>query len=480
MSVVGKSISEELVEPDIRVRFADSKLSAIISVRGRVESRISLTQIEAILKEHGVRYGVDLKEVQKLLNQFFASQERIAFISGEVARGIPPKPGIPGKLDFMIQHTDKVKIDRSGKADFRNIEKFHTVLQGDVLVKRTKAIPGTEGMTVTSDVIKPEEVTDPHLGTGMNIMYDEPTGEYRAAVEGIFYFSDGKISVNPVLEIHQNVGLETGNIRYKGDIAVYGEVESGSQVNAGKSLKISGNLEASGIEVGSELNVKGGIIADQTQPIVVGGDLLTNFIEHSILDIAGDLRIRKSVVQSKVVCGGSVQMPYRNSVILGGSVYCFGSLEVDEIGNKAEVKTIVELGCNYNIREKITELNAELQNLIKEIQKLNVKVEQVKLFLARKKTDVDPEKMAQIKSLFETYKKRSHQMKSLENEIHELKNRMFNPDVVQLLVHNTIHAGVDVLFFGFTRRILQPTGPILWKFKRGSADPEVHTYTGRN
>ena len=79
-------------------------------------------------------------------------------------------------------------------------------------------------------------------------MDDEVT--YTASMDGKIEMQNDRIVVLPVHEVSGNAELAEGNIDFRGDIVIHGNVESGVSIRATGSITIDGVAEACMLEAG--------------------------------------------------------------------------------------------------------------------------------------------------------------------------------------------------------------------------------------
>lgn len=90
-------------------------------------------------------------------------------------------------------------------------------------------------------------------------MDDEVT--YTASMDGKIEMQNDRIVVLPVHEVSGNAELAEGNIDFRGDIVIHGNVESGVSIRATGSITIDGVAEACMLEAGKDIILRGGMLA---------------------------------------------------------------------------------------------------------------------------------------------------------------------------------------------------------------------------
>ena len=105
-------------------------------------------------------------------------------------------------------------------------------------------------MNIYGKVIEPKKPEVPRLKVGENVTFDKDSNEYVSKIHGIFVKSDDGIDVSPVLEITGNVGLESGNVNYEGNVKIGGNIERGTIVVALGDVTVGGVIESGNIRIG--------------------------------------------------------------------------------------------------------------------------------------------------------------------------------------------------------------------------------------
>lgn len=204
-------------------------------------------------------------EIQKAIQTPEQTKSQLEFV---IARGIPAKQGQNGWIKFFFQRAQRVVLKDDGTADFRNINKYVHINEGEKLATLFEGVAGEQGIDVEGKPVYPNPIDRPKLTLGKNvipktIVDPENPGqqikEYYAGVSGVVFSTDNSLTVSPELNIESSIGLGTGNINFEGTIRVKGTIEEGAIVNCAGSLHIDGNVESSEVMVGADLEVKGGV-----------------------------------------------------------------------------------------------------------------------------------------------------------------------------------------------------------------------------
>ena len=186
-----------------------------------------------------------------------------------------------GRIELLIQESVNVSVDdTSGRADFRNIDKFKQIKKNTLLARRIPPIAGKDGNNIYGETVHPNEALDPKLLCGENVVFLEEKNEYRSTEKGIFIRKGDVISISPVLYVPGNAGIESGNLIYDGNVHIRGNIERGALVSTLEELHVEGFVESSLIRVGRSLHVHKGINAQGEKPIYIEGDLYSTYLDN--------------------------------------------------------------------------------------------------------------------------------------------------------------------------------------------------------
>ncbi|TGK21892.1 DUF342 domain-containing protein [Leptospira fluminis] len=434
------------------LKVANDALSAELTIRpGMIRGRALSTGV--ILE---FLHGRDISQervlndkIYQVLKQLAEATSKMNFspVTFPIAAGVPAMKGEDGWLKFYHPQAQRVKIGEDGKADFRNIERYIYVKEGEKLASLFEGIPGKQGVDVFGKPIAPPSIKRPKLTIGKNVQ--ERTGlvdgkelrEYFSTTNGAIFSTETSVTVSQELQIDSNVGLGTGNVNYDGNVVVKGDIEPGASVTTNGSLIVKGNVESSELSVGRDLEVSGGIKGDGKNVIKVGGHLSAKFIENAEIEVDGDLVVEGFVLNSKIFCLGTVALNGANSNLVSSTVTAFTGLVCGHLGSQAELDTVVELGFHYRNDRAFEELTKRLHSAEKEMEKVLPKIQQIKQLVQRSRGQIPEEKKEGYRKVFAEYNEKSRFIEALKNKVEALKAARFHPGEVQLVVRKGAYKG---------------------------------------
>jgi len=458
----------ERIHSEVTLAVSPDYMEARVILRGQYDPRIDYNAIIERLDAQGITYGLDRQAIGKLLDEYRTHPERRAF-EAVVARGQPPAPGVDGKLEMLIEEKPPVAIDETGKADFRNIQRYNAVDPGQVLARYTPPTPGTPGLNIRLEEVPPPPPFDPKIAAGDNVQFHAATGEYRATVHGIFVHEKNTVSVNPVLTIPGNVGLASGNVAYDGNIRIFGNIERGSMVSCLGDLEVGGMIESHAVRAGGSLRVKKGINTRREGMVTTGGNLQAVYIENSDLTVNGSLIVEKSVINSKVVCDGDIALTGRGSTIAGSEICCFGSLACDVMGSPVQNPVRIELGSHSRNKAYYEQHVKELEDVERVLEKKTEDINKIKIYVQRMRGKIPVEKQAAFRVVYNEYRSTVELRQRLQLQVLQFRESRFNSSEVRLIIRDTIHPGATIVYRESVEKITAPQTRVVFRFRPGHA-----------
>lgn len=454
----------------IQVFTENQGTEAYLVIRGQPHAALTADDLKEKIHSYNIVYGLDFDAIEDARLRY-RNSKNIVNIRSLIARGKPVVEGKNGELEYLIQESKGVVISETGQADFRNIGKYHPVKAGELLVRRTPAVQGVKGVRVTAEFITPQPVSDPELRCGANVTVSGDGLEYRARVSGIYLRDRNFIDVNPILVISGNVGLETGNISYEGDIVVRGSIDAESKVETQANLEVQANVDSYMLTVGGNLSVKGGITTGPEGAIEVKGSVTAGFIEHSKIHAGSGIVIKKSAISCTLISGAGVSLPGKGSMLAGGEVIAFADVVAEQIGNKSGTITKIYLAQHYFVSKELEEVQKELEEATKRHSQLTQDIEKIKLYAARVKNQIPEDKKQAFVKIFADYKTARDRYQNLGMKAEMLAAKKINRNDVVISARESFYSGVEIHFAGLIKRIERKTGPMAYRFKFGEREP---------
>jgi uncharacterized protein (DUF342 family) len=185
----------------------------------------------------------------------------------EIATGITPKDGKNGWIELKVdlQTHNGLTANEDGKVDYRETRTIPAVERGQVIGIVHPPIPGQPGVTVTNEPLPAKQTHPIILQTGKGVMTvgnkivamesGRPQIEQRGRLV--------KVSIMPKLTHHGNVDLSSGNIHFKGDVEIFGEVEKNMIVEAEGDIIVQKTVNMASLIASGAIITYGNIISSE-------------------------------------------------------------------------------------------------------------------------------------------------------------------------------------------------------------------------
>lgn len=348
------------VDGRVELFVSSDGMTAELSVTGplRGGKPVTLPQSLQVLQYSGVIHGIDEAAVENALLPENDGKKLV------VARGRPAVPGTDCQIQyrFPLPGTPLRPVEMpDGRVDYHNLNLIHNVKKSDVLAVRIPPVPGQPGMTVTGKPVPPKPVKDAQLPRGRNTAFDESGNLLLAEADGHVEMTDGRVTVQILLEVRSDVSFATGNINCLGSVLIRGDIRSGFEVHAGGNVEVHGLIEAAVVTAGGNLLAKAGIAGGGKALIKAGKDIVARFIENALVEAGGNVLINDSILNTNIKAGHSVKVEGKRGTLCGGIIQAGEEVLARVLGSPQCLPTVVEVGVNPRLRQDYLQLSKGLR-----------------------------------------------------------------------------------------------------------------------
>lgn len=351
-------------KPMVRVTYDEMEAYIILPEPG-VDEEYTVAMLAQALEEKGVNTGVDRERLENLVTDKIYNTEIL------IARGTKATDGVDGYYDynFNANFDHKPKILPDGSVDYWSVHSIEAVVAGQVIAIYHPAIEGTDGVTVKGKPLAAKHGREqmPIKGKGFERMNDNLT--YTATMDGKIEMQNDRIVILPVHELYGNAELAGGNIDFRGDIVIHGNVESGVMIRATGSITIDGIVEACTLEAGKEIILRSGMLGGNKASVKTKGNITAKFFEFTNVVCEGDLQA-DVLMDCNVSCQGQVILNGPRGSIIGGRVHAIRGIVVSTLGNDAEKKTEVYVGAGIDVYSRLRVLEKKIEATRAELDKI--------------------------------------------------------------------------------------------------------------
>jgi len=459
---IAMSQAEVIYGEDISVTVTDDELEASVRLLAPEPNGppMELPAAKQKLTEAGVIHGID----EAALSGVIAAKEY-----GEphvVAKATPPADGEDGKLVFHFSTDERtgapVEIG-GGRVDYRTLDLFVPVTEGQLLVTKTDATEGMPGTSVKGSSIKQRPGKETTLPRGKNVSFNDERTEIHASCAGMVEFVNNAINVSSVYKINGDCDMGVGNIDFEGSVHISGSVRSGYVIKATDGINVGGGVEAAQLIAGGNVEVKGGMQGSGKGMIEAGGSVSVMYIEQGSIAADGPVTVDVSI-HSKIETGSTLHAKGKRGAIIGGHVMAAGDIVANFIGALSNTKTEVEVGVMPRKRARIMTLEKEMERLKGD----KIKLDQLDAYLVKTKGSMDNETWTKLyNSGVENRRINEEEKKAFEQEITTLKNEMEHATDSRVHVFETAFSGSRIVIGSSSYKITDEISYATFKFSDG-------------
>lgn len=438
-------------------------------------------------KKQLVKAGIVRGYKQAFLEQLLDKQLEAAagsVVKGVIAKGRLPSDGLATKLIATVKTLkDRLKapqLKEDGSVDMRDFGKLASVEPGAVLIRQQPATPGKEGFTVVGDILpaKPGDNKQLVAGEGTEISKLNPM-ELVSTISGVPVEINNGMRVDDIFTI-SDVSVKSGHIDFEGSVIVTRNIDPGMKVTAKGDITIFGTVESGELTAGGNITVKQGIIGHQKDDkslsckLICAGDVHISHSQYCYIEACNIFIERQTshcIMKAKrLLQVGQTDLP--KGKIFGGEILDATTLIAGEIGNESGAKMVINLAASG------AEITANTDNCFKDLAKTDQQLDTLQIALEKTDQVKDTEK----KSLLITkigatqlhYCQQAEQLeKRLSNLDHDLHDLLSDTN---LAVNTVLHSGVEIHIFDKALKTTRNYPPCNVKLINNKIEVEFKTH----
>lgn len=381
-------------KPIVRIAY-DEMEAYILLPQPEPDEVYNLEQLKAALVQSGVSVGIMEEQLKQLVD------DGIYNVEVTVAQGIRPVDGVDGRYDYNFNANldNKPKILPNGSVDYWSVHSIEAVVAGQVIAIYHPAIEGRDGMTVKGKIVQARHGREqmPIKGKGFERLNDNLT--YIASIDGKIEMMNDRITVLPVHEVYGNAELAAGNIDFRGDIVIHGNVENGVVLRATGTITVDGVVEGCTLEAGKDIIIRSGMLGGNKASVKTKGGVTAKFIEYTSIECEGDLQA-DVLMDCNVKCQGKVILNGSRGSIIGGNTHAIKGVEATTLGNDAEKRTTIYVGAGIEVYSRLRVLEKKIEVTQEELGKIEEGLKQFDIFQKERGVDCskDPRRTALLRT----------------------------------------------------------------------------------
>ena len=442
----------------LQVLFSSNGVSASLKLYPPQEGGRALTFDELIWLVHqqGVCLGLDERVLERLaLVPVYGRSFRIA-------QGKPPVQGKDGQVNILYEMENAGLGNlQNDTVDYKEMGYAKTVSKGDVLCEIISPTEAIDGYNVRGDVILAAAGKPAVIKLGQNTEFSEDGRLVIATKDGQPMFKDRKIVVNEMLSLGKVDGA-TGNIHFLGSVTVIGDVSSGFTINAGGDIVVKGFVENADLIAEGNVVLLKGMNGGGLGTIQAGLSVRSKFLEQVTVragkNVFGDV-----VLNCEIDCGGYMVLSGVKGCLSGGRCQVRRELQVDTLGNEAELETRVEVRAENGSLDQIEQKQAQRER----INTLNKTVAALFLLLRDGNLDADSRKVGLVRAVF-LRQCLEEEIRRLDFESEKIRREIQRASSAgQVIVYKQMYSNVQLSIDGVMERSVAPRGVCAIRCRNG-------------
>ncbi len=421
---------------DCRVKIAEDHMSATLFLTPPAAGEsYTVEELADHLRHNGVNNGIIFSALEEMVKENVFHKDVV------IAQGTEAVHGINGYYEFFFEQDNKKNkrplIRSDGSVDYQSMSVIQSVRAGDKLVTYHPAVPGTHGMDVTGREFRAHPAKDlPAIhGTGFETSYDGLT--YTATIEGKVEYDNYKLFVRDVYEFKGDLDLIVGKIDFRGDVIVHGNVCTGTMIRASKSITVEGSVEAATLIADGDIVLKKGMQGGKKAKIVSGGSIYANFIEFT--DVEAKENVEANIILNcRVNAGKDIVVSGKRGAIVGGSVYCVGTVSTTLLGNNVGIRTRAAVGAGEDIDKRNHLLRVKCDSTKESLAKTMIEIQTFKTNVSA--TESKEVREAKMKQLERRKVRDERLLEHVEKELAKIKEMMDIAKEAKVTVSSTAYS----------------------------------------
>ena len=348
-----RQVKNTSVDDMFSLQLTEDNTKALIRLRTFESHHLDLTHVKQFLEKYKIINGlIPDEQIVKWLVR--STPDDPPFV---IAQGRPALAARDAeiKYHFSIDFLHAGKVNEDGSINFQDRGEIPYVKEGDFLAAKIFPEEGKNGMDVYGREIVVEEAVDLTFSSGPGTRISEDGVRIYATTSGQPHLDAmGNISVCPEFMIKGDLGFETGDVDFDGNVIVAGSVKEGFKVRCA-SLTAK-EIQGAEIDIEGDLNVSLGIV--DTELVKVKGCVQAKFVHNSKINSFGDLIIQKEIIDSKILLSGACVN--ETGTILNCEISAKMGIQGGTIGNKSSKASTLSVGVDEHTNLLISKVDAKL------------------------------------------------------------------------------------------------------------------------
>ncbi len=423
-------------KPKVRISYDEMEAYLLLPTPIEEDAYV-LEDILELLKSNGVKIGIDETKVAAMIRERFFDCECL------VAKGIDVVNGVDAYFDFHFDtNLNRVPtIREDGSVDYWSIHSVELVEEGQPIATYHEPVMGSNGMNVKGKLLMAKKGRPLPPLTGKGFERSSDNIHYTSLMEGKIEMQKNRILISAVHEVHGDVGLSTGNIDFRGDVIIHGNVPTGAVITATGSITIDGTVEGAFIDANKDVIIRGGMLGSGRGMIKSRGNVHAKFLEYANVKADGCL-YTDAAMNSDITVNDKVYLKGKHASIVGGIIHAATGIEGMNFGNDYGVKTEIYVGVNHKLKNEMNYHETSVKEAQDMLDKINIGLKQIEdaVRTGAMKDANDPRKA----SLLRTKIVKQAEIASHMQQLNKMNQIVENAQEASVDVLQSVYSGVTI------------------------------------
>lgn len=436
---IAETQKQEDTDASVEAIVSQDKMAAYI-ILTPPEGNGSPPSLEAIVQalySKGVVWGMEEKLIRELVKAPLYYQQIL------VAEGVPAINGKNGEVKYLfdIKRDTKPIIMEDGTVNYKDMKLIESVTEGQKLAELVPPVLGRPGKNLAGTELKALDGKRANIMRGRNVVLNSEGTELFSSINGQLMYVDGKVNVFPSYEAKADVDNSTGNVKFIGNVVIRGNVLSGFEVEAGGNIEVNGVVEGAELRAGGDIILRRGMHGKGKGILIAGNDIISKYIENATVEAKNDIKA-EAIMHCEIKCGNMLELGGRKGLLVGGTVRVGRIVDLKYLGSQMSTATVLEVGVDPHMRERIKFLKGDLPNMEESLLKANQAI--VLLNKINEAGNLDNEKRGLLAKSTRSRFFYENKITEYKKEIAEIEEILYQGANGRIRIRGSVYPGVRV------------------------------------
>jgi len=252
------------------------------------------------------------------------------------------------------------------------------VKANDLILEMEILPSGENGFDIHGKVLTPAEATPVDVPEHDDSIKEETVAgkkTYVALKSGELSKSGTRLSISGTRTVDGDLGEQSEDISFPGDLVINGKIGNGRMVKAAGSLTVTGDAGGALLSADESVTMRGGISGAGRGVVWAKQAIKIAYAENARLLAGQDIHVDNYCFQCTVKTNGTLFMSGQPGVLLGGNVRASKGAEVNALGSEKTIRTSVSFGQNYLVSDQIEVCEKDMAKIQDSVARIDAEMQ---------------------------------------------------------------------------------------------------------